>query len=207
MFYLILKNKSMSQRTQGNRRCLTPKKKVYIYKNIPKRWQGHSSSAFVGLSESRTPVHRLPTAAGISQDIGSAACRHGRAEAPQTITSLRLILPLTHPPVTAESVGVKLGVRQHKLPALRRLPHSLLQLTRMGIALALRDNAPSWFAAPEANLQFYSVLFDFYRKASIETENSKLQPGRSSSTHSRGENPRLKHTGPTFVPWAYFKVV
>lgn len=151
--------------------------------------------------------HAGRTAAGISQDIGSGTCRHGRAEATRTITSLRLILPLTHPLVTAESVGVKLGVRQHKSPALRRPLHNSRQLTRRGIALALGDNAPSWFAAPEANLQFYSVLFDFYRKASIETENSKLQPGRSSCTHSRGENPRLKHTGPTFVAWAHFKAV
>jgi len=37
MFYLILKNKT-SQRTHGNRRCLTPKKQVYIYRSVAKRW-------------------------------------------------------------------------------------------------------------------------------------------------------------------------
>jgi len=77
---------------------------------------------------------------------------HRRAEAPRTITSFRLTLPLTRPPITAESVRVKLGVRQHKLSALHQLSHSLHQLTRKGTALALGDNLPSCFAAPEANL-------------------------------------------------------
>jgi len=42
------------------------------------------------------------------------------------------------------------------------------------------------------------MLFDFYRKASIKSEKSKLQPGRSLSAHSGEDYLGLKHAGPTF---------
>lgn len=80
----------------------------------------------------------------------------------RAVTSFRLILPPTRPPVTAESVGVTLGVGQHKLSVLHWLSRSPRQLTKEGTALALGDNSPSCFAAPEANLQFYSTLVDFF---------------------------------------------